>query len=201
MTPFTEEQMDAYRSLAKKKEKEKRYKHSLGVAEAAVNLAKHYGEDPVKAYVCGLLHDIEKNASFEEQHRYMDLLGDKLPREVIENKKLWHAPAGAAFVKEELHIVDEGMINAIKYHTTGRENMTMLEKIIYTADFISAERDFEGVEEIREKAFRNIDEAIYSSAVFTLQKIISLGQRINYDTMAMYNEMIDRLNINKEERS
>lgn len=200
MTVFTDKQIEAYRKLAESKEHETRYRHSLNVADAAVKLAKIYGEDPVKAYVCGLLHDIEKNVSEEEQLKYMNL-GGKLPREVLENKKLWHAPAGAAFVKEELGIVDEGMINAIKYHTTGRENMTMLEKIIYTADFISAERDYEGVEEIREQAWRNIDEAIYSSAVFTLQKIISLGQRINYDTMAMYNEMIDRLKNNKEERS
>lgn len=201
MTLFTEEQIEAYRRLAEEKENEKRYRHSLGVADAAVKLAGIYGEDPVKAYVCGLLHDIEKNAPIEEQRKYMLLLGDPLPREVLENRKLWHAPAGAAFVREELGIVDEGMINAIKYHTTGREGMTMMEKIIYTADFISVERHFDGVEEIREKAFRNIDEAIYSSAVFTLRKIIDLGQRINYDTMAMYNEMIDRLNADKEERS
>ena len=145
-----------------------RYQHSRNVAKAALKLAERNGADLEKAYVCGLLHDVEKNAPKEEQKRYMKQLGETLPQYVFDNPKLWHAPAGAAYVRDELGIVDEEMIHAIKYHTTGRPGMTVLERIIYVADFISDERDYPGVEKVRETAYRNLDEAILIGSQFTL---------------------------------
>ncbi len=172
-----------------------RYQHSLNVADSAVTLAEIHNErDPEhpvsleKAYICGLLHDIEKNAPKEEQQKYMLQLGEDLPKNVLENPKLWHAPAGAAYIRDELGIVDEEMIHAIKYHTTGKERMTTLEKIIYVADFISAERDYPGVEKVRETAYRSLDEAILVGSQFTLISLLERWREINHDTIAMYNE-------------
>ena len=123
----------------------------------------------------------------------MKQLGETLPQYVFDNPKLWHAPAGAAYVRDELGIVDEEMIHAIKYHTTGRPGMTVLERIIYVADFISDERDYPGVEKVRETAYRNLDEAILIGSQFTLVSLLKSWCVINYDTIAMYNEVAEEL--------
>lgn len=180
---------EEYIAVIKKKLKPQRFQHSLNVADAALKLAELNGADLEKAYICGLLHDCEKNAPLEEQKKYMLQLGDELPEHVLKNPKLWHAPAGACFIRDELGIVDEDMIRAIKYHTTGRPGMTMLEKVIYVADFISAERDYPGVEHVRETAYKNIDEAILIGSQFTLISLLERWREINYDTIAMYNEV------------
>ena len=183
------ERKEEFLAILREKLQDARFQHSRNVADSAVILAEQNGADTEKAYICGLLHDIEKNAPPEEQKRYMLQLGDDLPKHVLENPKLWHAPAGAAFVRDELGITDPEMVRAIKYHTTGRPGMTMLEKVIYVADFVSAERDYPGVERVRETAYRNIDEAILVGSQFTLMTLLERWREINYDTIAMYNEM------------
>ena len=183
------ERKEEFLAILREKLQDARFQHSRNVADSAVILAEQNGADTEKAYICGLLHDIEKNAPPEEQKRYMLQLGDDLPKHVLENPKLWHAPAGAAFVRDELGITDPEMVRAIKYHTTGRPGMTMLEKVIYVADFISSERDYPGVERVRETAYRNIDEAILVGSQFTLMTLLERWREINYDTIAMYNEM------------
>lgn len=184
---------DEFLAVIQEKESPSRYQHSRNVAKAALKLAERNGADLEKAYVCGLLHDVEKNAPKEEQKRYMKQLGEPLPQYVFDNPKLWHAPAGAAYVRDELGIVDEEMIYAIKYHTTGRPGMTVLERIIYVADFISDERDYPGVEKVRETAYRNLDEAILIGSQFTLVSLLQSWRVINYDTIAMYNEVAEEL--------
>ena len=160
---------EEFKAILREKLKPSRYEHSCNVAAAAVELAERYGGDRDKAYLAGLLHDIEKNAPFEEQQKYMLQLGDALEPEVLETKKLWHAPA-------------------VKYHTTGRPGMTLLEKIIYVADFISAERDYNGVEEVRETALRDLDEACFVGAEYVLKKLLKKGRLLNADTVGLYNE-------------
>lgn len=184
---------DEFLAVIQEKESPSRYQHSRNVAKAALKLAERNGADLEKAYVCGLLHDVEKNAPKEEQKRYMKQLGETLPQYVFDNPKLWHAPAGAAYVRDELGIVDEEMIHAIKYHTTGRPDMTVLERIIYVADFISDEREYPGVEKVRETAYRNLDEAILIGSQFTLVSLLQSWRVINYDTIAMYNEVAEEL--------
>lgn len=182
------ERKDEFIAVMKEKLKEKRYNHSLNVADAAVKLAERYGEDTERAYICGLLHDIEKNSPDEEQKEYMLRFPD-IPEVVIDTPKLWHAPAGAAFARDELGIDDEEMISAIRYHTTAKANMTMLEKIIYIADFISDERDYPGVDEVRQAAFDDIDEAVLIGTRFTLEDLLRQNRVINQDTIDAYNEV------------
>lgn len=129
----------------------------------------------------------------------MTQLGDDLPDHVIQNRKLWHAPAGAAFVRDELGILDADMIRAIKYHTTGRPNMSPLEKVLYVADYVSIERDYPGVERVREAAYRNLDEAILIGGRFTLISLLERYRVVNYDTFAMYNEVAAELGAAFEE--
>ncbi len=189
------ERKDEFIKIMQEKLQKKRFNHSLNVADAAMKLAKRYNADTEKAYICGLLHDIEKNSPEEEQKRYMMQLCDDLPEVVIQNFKLWHAPAGAAYIRDELGITDEEMISAVKYHTTAKANMTMLEKIIYIADFISDERDYPGVDEMRKIAFEDINEAILVGTRFTLEELLRQDRVINQDTIDAYNEMCKLLRV------
>lgn len=193
--------VEEIKTLLQSKLKSARYQHSLNVADCARELAELNGVDPDKAYLCGLTHDVEKNAPLEEQKRYMEQLGDTLPDHVLQNPKLWHAPAGAAFLRDELGILDADMIRAIKYHTTGRPNMSPLEKVLYVADYVSIERDYPGVERVRNAAYRNLDEALLIGGRFTLTSLLDRYRVINYDTFAMYNEVASVLGAQYEELS
>jgi len=187
------ERKEEFIGIMREKLQEKRFNHSLNVAEAARALAERYDEDEERAYICGLLHDIEKNSPEEEQKEYMLRFSD-IPEVVVKTPKLWHAAAGAAFVRDELKINDPEMISAIKYHTTAKAGMTMLEKIIYIADFISDERDYPGVDEVREAAFDDINKAILIGTRFTLEDLLRQGRVINQDTIDAYNEVCKYFN-------
>ena len=126
-----------------------RFNHSLNVADSAKELALSYGADADKAYTAGLLHDVMKNASEEEQLGVLSEAGIELMPVERENKKLWHAIAGAAYVKFVMGIDDRDIIRAVRYHTTGRSGMSLLERIVYLADYISADRNYNGVEDMR----------------------------------------------------
>ncbi len=189
------------KAILQEKLRSARYQHSLNVADCARELAKLNDVNPDKAYLCGLTHDALKNAPLDEQERYMTQLGDTLPKHVLDNPKLWHAPAGAAFLRDDLGILDADMIRAIKYHTTGRPNMSPLEKVLYVADYVSIERDYPGVERVRDAAYRNLDEAILIGGRFTLTSLLDRYRVINYDTFAMYNEVATKLGAQFEELS
>lgn len=186
------ERKDEFIAVIKEKLQERRFTHSLNVADSAVELAEKYGGDPERAYVCGLLHDIEKESPAEEQKEYMLRFPD-IPEVVQNTPKLWHAPAGAAFVRDELGITDPEMVSAIRYHTTGKSGMTLLEKIIYIADFISVERDYPGVDDVRAAAFRSLDEAVLEGTRFTIHDLVRQNRIVNQDTIDAYNEAVKAL--------
>lgn len=129
---------------------EKLYRHSIGTMEEAEKLAFVYGFDKTKAKIAGLLHDCGK-------------------RRCKDNLK--HAKKSSELAMIEFGVKDEDIINAIMYHTTGRVNMTLLEKIIFIADKIEPNRNYEGVEEIRKKAYTNLDEAIIKSLENTIEYV------------------------------
>lgn len=180
--------VEEYKKLLEDRLPAARYQHSLNVADTSRELAELNGVDPDKAYLAGLFHDCMKNLPWDEQEKYMTQLGDQLPDHVLNTKKLWHAPAGAAYVRDEIGILDADLIRAIKYHTTGRPNMSPLEKVLYVADYISIERDYPGVERVRDAAYRSLDEAILIGGRFTLISLLERYRVVNYDTFAMYNE-------------
>lgn len=144
----------------KKLLKPERYIHSLGVASEAVRLAGIYGADASKAYVAGLLHDCAKNLTPEE----VKIKCEDLEPEIDEYEKkqagLIHAKIGAEFVKSEFGITDDEICSAIRWHTIGRPNMTLLEKIIFTADMTEPNRDYVGAKRLRKAVNYNIDTAV-----------------------------------------
>ena len=106
-----------------------------------------------------------------------------------ESPKLWHAISGSAYVQVELGLDDQEIIDAIRYHTTGRAGMTLLDKVIFIADFISADRDYEGVDRMRKIAEKNLDEAVLEGMAFTIADLAQRKITIAPDTFAGYNEL------------
>lgn len=141
-------------------------------------------------YEAGLLHDILKEESDENFFKYAEKYGVELTPLEKSARKLWHAEIGAEYVKNELGVDDREIINAIRYHTTGRKNMTLSEKILFTADFISADRSYDGVQIMREKAEKSLDEAMIEGLAFTINELLSNKKAIHPDTLDAYNDII-----------
>ncbi len=189
-----------YTEILKGKLTEHRFIHSLNVAESSRELARLYGYDEEIAYTAGLIHDCCKDTPAGLQLSYMLGNGAELSEIEISTPKLYHAMSGSIYIKKEFGIENEDIINAVRYHTTGRKNMSLLEKIVFIADFISAERDYDGVEIMREKADRSLDEAIVEGLGFTIKDLIDRGGRfVHPDTIDAYNDTM--MNILKQEKS
>ena len=189
-----------YIEILKGKLTEKRFIHSLNVAESSKELAKLYGCDEEIAYTAGLIHDCCKDTPAGLQLSYMLENGAELSEIEISTAKLYHAMCGSIYIKKEFGIENEDIINAVRYHTTGRKGMSLLEKIVFIADFISAERDYDGVEIMREKAVKSLDEAIVEGLGFTIKDLIDRGGRfVHPDTIDAYNEAM--MNILKQEKN
>lgn len=189
MTIFDTEEMKA---LLRERLDDYRYIHSLGVAAAAKELAVIYGADEDKAYFAGLTHDITKNTPYEEQLQIIENGDIILNSEEQNNKKLLHAISGSVYLRDEIKINDEEIISAVRYHTTGKDNMTLLEKIIYIADFISAERNFPGVDFMRELAKESLDKAAMFAVEFCIPDLVRKGQVLHIDSVRLYNELTEK---------
>ncbi len=171
---------------------EERYKHCLNVGDMARDLARIYNVDEEKAYVASLLHDLTKEMSYE---RYLEIEENLnfYPKEFSKkNYKIFHGWTASAYAKKYLGVSDEEILNAIKYHTTGRKNMTLLDKIVFTADCISIDRKFEGVEYFRRIAKVNMDIVIIDKLVNAMEKCLHSQRTILNDTYEAYNDIISK---------
>ena len=192
---------EQYKEILQNRLTEKRYIHSLNVADSAKELALIYGCDPEKAYTVGLVHDCCKDEPAGLQLSYILENKVELTEYEINAAKLYHAISGRIFAEKEFGITDEDMLNAIRYHTTGRKGMSLLEKVVFIADFISAERDYNGVDIMREKAKRSLDEAIIEGLGFTIKDLITRNLVIHPDTVLAFNDAIINLQkINQESK-
>lgn len=139
----------------------KRYAHTLGVAYTAVSLAMAHETDMYNAYLAGLLHDNAKCISSEKKRKLCKKHDIVLNEAEDKNPDLLHAKLGAIRAREKYHVEDRAVLEAIKYHTTGKPAMTELEKIIYIADYIEPNRKMlPGLPEIRTTAFRDLNRAM-----------------------------------------
>lgn len=169
-----------------------RLHHSLEVAKSAKYLAEKYGGDSEKAYLAGLLHDVLKETDREEIFSLAEKYGIKMTVLEKNTKKLWHAMIGAAYIKHELGIDAEDVLTAVRYHTTGRENMSLDEKILFIADFISSDRSYEGVEVMRQKAEISLECAMLEGLSFTITELVENGRAVHPDTIDAYNDIVMR---------
>lgn len=158
-----------------------RVAHVLGCRDTAVELARLWGEDPVDAARAGILHDITKALS-AGQHRSLCRSYGMAEEELAQmNPKLFHALTGS-MVAERIFGERERVVSAIRWHTTGRGRMNTLEKIIYIADYMEPNRDFPGVERLRELAFSNLDAAVLLGLEMTVEQILSRGDTVSVES-------------------
>ena len=189
-----------YEEIIEKRMKAGRFKHSKNVAKEAVRLAKKYGADVQKAETAGILHDATKETPDSEQLELIERAGIVLTPLERSTRKLWHAISGAAFVQVELGITDEDIINSIRYHTTGRAGMSLLEKVIFIADFTSAERDYDGVDKMRKLADKDLDEAVLEGMSFTIADLAQRKLTIAPDTFMGYNDVSFKASLKKKKK-
>jgi predicted HD superfamily hydrolase involved in NAD metabolism len=174
---------------------DQRYLHTLGVMETAIVLANLYGVDEKKAELAAIFHDYAKFRPIDEMRKI--IIEQGMPSDLLlYNSELWHAPVGAFLVEKEAGINDIEILDAIRYHTSGRQGMTKLEKIIYLADYIEPGRRFHGVLEVRELAKTNLERALIKAVQNTIQFLMKKGQPIYPDTFYTYNDLVK----NQEDR-
>lgn len=174
---------------------EKRWLHTQGVMETAVQLAHQYGADPEKADLAAILHDVAKYWPVVKLKEV--LVENGLNDELLEHdKQLWHAEVGAFVAERDYGITDQEVLNAIRYHTSGRVQMTLLEKIVCLADYMEPGRDFPGVNNIRELAKHSLEEALAAGLDSTISFLLSRKQVIYPLTVLARNDLIKQLEAN-----
>lgn len=196
MFDLSRENIDLIKADLKEKLPKKRYEHTLGVAYTAASLAMCYGEDILKAELAGILHDVAKaKKSFElkdDMKGYIDpytdgdyvaLIADKAPQ-------ILHAIYAPYLAKKDYKIEDKDILSAIRWHTTGKKDMTMLEKIVFVADYIEPNRKkLPDLDRIRTLSFHDISEAVKVIAKSTIEYLGSQGMYIDKFTYELSDEV------------
>jgi predicted HD superfamily hydrolase involved in NAD metabolism len=182
---------DELRGIVKEQMPAKRWEHTLGVIETSLHLAKQYGANSDKAELAAIVHDYAKYWPVEALQEIIKKEG--LPEELLHyDKQLWHAPVGAFVVQRDLNINDEEVLNAVRYHTSGRKDMTLLEKVVCLADYIEPGRDYPAVEKMRELAKVSIEKALIAGFDSTINFLIQKGKRIFPLTIIARNDLIQK---------
>jgi len=166
---------------------EKRYSHILGVAETAKKLAKLNGVSEEMAEIAGLAHDVAKNLSKVKMKEIINEHNIVLSEIEENNTNLWHSIIGPIEAKNKLGIEDEEILDAIRWHTTGKEDMSILTKIIYIADMIEPSRNFERVEAIRKVTFEDLDMGVYCGLTRSIEFLLIKNLLIDENTMRARN--------------
>ena len=162
---------------------EKRLAHSIRVAETGVKLCKKYGLNEDDVFLAGLLHDCGRLKSQDDLLNNVDKFGIILDDISIHNIKLIHGPLGAKIAEVIYGVDNQEILNSIRYHTTGRENMGIIEKIIFISDYIEPKRNFEGIEDVRNLAVYDLDKSIILSMEQNIKFLIDKGKLIHIDTV------------------
>ena len=146
----------------------KRFQHTMNVKKLAVRMAQHYGVDTEKAALAAILHDSAKELPRTELLQIMQ--DNAIIKKGTQNRPepVWHGICAAILAKTQWNVQDEEILSAIACHTTGKENMSKLDKILFLADMTSAERDYPGVEELRSLEMRNLDKAMIQALKMTI---------------------------------
>lgn len=171
----------------RKRLKPERYEHTMGVMYTAASLAMRYDTDVEQAMYAGLLHDCGKYCSTSEQIHLCEKYGIHLSESELEMPALIHAKLGVYLAEHQYDVSSKEILQAIRYHTTGRKAMTLLEKIVYIADYIEPGRKMIPIlPEVRLAAFQNIDEAVYLSAGATISFLKGTSRPIDTLTIETY---------------
>ena len=197
MLDLNREKIDLIKSDLKEKLSKKRYEHTLGVAYTSAALAMRYGEDIVKAELAGILHDVAKGEKVsklkEDMKEFDDPYTDKTYVALVADKapQILHAIYAPYLARKNYNIKDEDILSAIRWHTTGKKDMSMLEKIVFVADYIEPNRkQLPGLDEIRKLAFEDITKAIGRIAKSTIEYLSSQDMYIDKFTYELRDEEV-----------
>lgn len=167
--------------------------HSICVAEQAKHLAEIFGGDTEKAYTAGLVHDIMR---YEPPEKMIELIigdGQVLTESEKKITVTLHAVAGEVYLRKSLKVTDGEILSSVRYHTTGKEDMTLLEKIIYAADLTSADREYPDVDEVRALAEKDLDRTVLRGLSFTIEDNARKCRPIHIDTVKAFNYLAERI--------
>lgn len=184
--------LQQYKDYIKDKLSEKRYKHSLYVAERALELAEVYDVDREKAQTAALLHDMSKEEPLDVQLQTIKKSGIILNHVEFSSPTLYHSIAGSVMAKKIFSINDDDILNAIRYHTSARKDMSVLEKIIYIADLTSSDRNYSNVDLISVLANKDLDDAMYLSLKFIICDLVQREMLICNNTLMAYDEYCEK---------
>ena len=162
--------------------KPKRVRHVRGCEDEAVRLAARWNADEDNAREAAILHDITKKLTMDEQLLLCDKYGIINDNVELSNLKLLHAKTGAALARDLFGVSDE-VFDAIRWHTTGRAGMTLLEKVVYLADYIEPSRDFPGLDDLRRLCYESIDDAMLLGLRMSIDDIKSYGEEPHVRTL------------------
>ena len=182
---------DALRPIAMSYLKPKRMAHVLGTEATAVKLAKQYGADETEARVAALLHDCTKKLDMDQQMALCRQYGLELDELEQQALKLLHSRTGAAIARDVFSVSD-AVYSAIRFHTTGKPHMTLLEKILYLADYMEPTRDFDGVEHLREVVRQDLDQGLLLGLTMTIEEMREMGNPIHHLTLDAQRYLIEQ---------
>ena len=171
--------------------KPSRYTHSLGVEVMAERLAAIHGADVEKAAFAGRYHDIAKCFTQDEMNECVRKYG--LPEMYIDNNPLAHSKVAAEILRDEFGVTDEEVLNAVRSHTSGRAGMSLLEEIVYVADAIEDNRNYEGLEELQNQAAHDLDGACLFIMDWTLESLERKGREPDRDTLEAREYILHRI--------
>ena len=180
---------ESFRKDVQSRLSKKRAKHCFNVADEAVKLAEKYDENEENAYIAGLLHDIMKEYDKSKMLDYIKSGDFEIEEAELDNSALWHGIASAIYAKK-IGIDNIDILNAIRYHTVARENMSKLEKIVYLADMVSLDRDYPDVDIMRKLTYDNLDDAMLYALTYTIKKQAQRQGNIPITTIKAYNYFI-----------
>ena len=189
--------MKKIKKYLKKHLTKERYHHTVGVAYTAMSMAMKYNPQPdnnefmIKAEIAGLLHDCAKCMDNDKKIRICNKNQISYSKIEAENPYLLHGKVGAYIARKEFDILDEDILNAITWHTTGRPDMSLLEKIIFVADYIEpSRRPIPELNLIRQLTFTDIDQAVIKILENTLKYLNEKGSPIDDMTQKTYDSYI-----------
>lgn len=174
-------------ALLRKNLNDSRYAHCLRVEATAIDLAKHYEANTEKAGIAGLLHDIMKQQDDEDMRDV--IISENLDLDMLSyGNNIWHGPIAATYVSKHLGIEDKEILHAIKIHTTGSSDMSLIDKIVYVADYIEPEHDFKEANKTRQLAYEDIDQAVSYQTQQELLYLVENKVKIYPNTIYTYNK-------------
>ena len=171
--------------------KESRYRHSMGVEEMAVRLARLHGADSEKAAFAGRYHDLAKNFDEETMDAYIRKYG--LPEYLIGNNALAHSKVGAAILENEFGVTDREILDSVRYHTTARKDMTLLDEVIFVADVVEDNRTYSDLDYYQDLAYRDLDRACLEILEYTIGSLTAKGKVIDKDTLEARDWVIQKI--------